>query len=533
MSRRLYSLAAAVSVSVVIAAAIASSADGPQAPTPSGSSSASAADVAARVDRVMQEAWIEAGVGPLGPDDSLTVARRLSLALCGTIPSLEEVRAMEKLPDAERADAHLERLLADRRFADYLAERFARAFVGTDNGPFIIYRRRRFVYWLSDELAKNRPYDELVREMIGSQGLWTDQPATNFVTAHFIPDQGPDPAAMAARTTRAFLGIRIDCAQCHDHPFAEWKQGDFEGLAAYFGQVQNSLTGVVDKPGEFEVEDIRTKEKRSVAPRVPFSADSANDEGRRREQLAAWITSPSNPYFAKAIANRVWTLMFGQGIVEPVDDLEAEPRVDGVLDVLADDFRSNGHDLRRLIRVIAATRAFRAGSAATGGREVSEVQEKLFAAFPLSRLRSEQIAGALVQASSLRTVDAESHILVRFFRAVNTGDFVSRYGDAGEEELNAHIGTIPQRLVMMNGQMPRERIEASPLNAAGRIATLAPNDESRVDVAYLVCMSRRPTAEEKAHFVSRLDGLKGDNRNDAVEDMLWALVNSTEFSWNH
>ncbi len=533
MSRRLYSLAAVLSVSIAMAAGIAwNGDDAPQPPATDGSA-ASVADTAARVDRAMQEVWVEAGAPPLEPTEPLAVVRRLSLALCGTIPSLEEIRSLEKLPAAEQVNAHLDRLLADRRFADYFAERLARAFVGTENGPFIIYRRRRFVYWLSDELAKNRPYDELVREIISAQGLWTDQPATNFITAHFIPDQGADPAAMAARTTRAFLGIRIDCAQCHDHPFAEWKQGDFEGLAAYFGQVQNSLTGITDKGGEFEVEDIRTKEKRTVGPRVPFSSDVSSDEGRRREQLAGWITSPSNPYFAKAIANRVWTLLFGQGIVEPVDDLEAEPRVVGVLDVLADDFRSNGHDLRRLIRAIASTRSFRASSAASGGGEVSELQEKLFAAFPLSRLRSEQIAGSLIQASSLRTVDAESHILVRFFRAVNIGDFVKRYGDAGEEELNAHIGTIPQRLVMMNGQMPRERIEANPLNATGRIAMLAPSDESRVEIAYLVCMSRRPTAEEKAHFVSRLNGLTGDNRNDAVEDMLWALVNSTEFSWSH
>jgi hypothetical protein len=533
MTQRLYRLGVALSVCIVIAVGIVATGDDVQPPPQPESPAESVRDAAVGVDRALQGAWTQAGVDSLEPADPLTIVRRLSLALCGTVPSLEEIRAIEKLPAAEQADAHLERLLADRRFADYFAERLARAFVGTDNGPFIIYRRRRFVYWLSDELAKNRPYDDLAREIIGAQGLWTDQPATNFVTAHFIPDQGPDPAAMAARTTRAFLGMRIDCAQCHDHPFAEWKQGDFEGLAAFFGQVRNSLTGITDKGGEYEVEDIRTKEKRTVGPRVPFSADSASDEGRRREQLARWITDTSNPYFAKAIANRVWTLMFGQGIVEPVDDLEAEPRVDGVLDMLAGDFRSSGHDLRRLIRVIASTGAFRASSAASGGREVSEAQEKLFAAFPVSRLRSEQIAGALIQASSLRTVDAESHILVRFFRTINTGDFVNRYGDAGEEELNAHIGTIPQRLVMMNGQMPRERIEASPLNAAGRIATLAPNDDTRVEVAYLVCMSRRPTSEEKTHFVSRLSGLTGDNRNDAVEDMLWALVNSTEFSWNH
>ncbi len=486
-----------------------------------------------RVDEIFEAAWNQAAVEPRVAADPMTVVRRLSLGLCGTIPSLEEIRSLEQLPAAERVDAFLERLLADRRFADYFAERFARAFVGTEEGPFLIYRRRRFVYWLSDEIAGNRPYDQLVREIITAQGLWTDKPATNFITAQVIPDQGPDPIRLAARTTRAFLGIRIDCAQCHDHPFAEWKQRDFEGLAAFYAQAKQSFRGIDDKDGEFKVEDVKTKEQREVAPRVPFAATDADAHAaaRRREQLAEWVTSSSNPYFAQAIVNRVWTLLFGQGICEPVDDLEAEPRVDGVLDALAEDFRTHDYDLRRLIRVIAATRAFT--MAATGASEVTEQQEKLFAAYPLTRLRSEQIAGSLVQVSSLRTVDAESHIIIRTQRLISSADFIKHYGDAGEEELNAHIGTIPQRLVMMNGKMPRERIEAGPFNAAGRINLLAPSDPSRVRVAYLVCLTRPPTADEETHFVEQLKGLKGDDRTNALEDMLWSLINSTEFSWNH
>jgi hypothetical protein len=485
----------------------------------------------ARVDQVFREAWKAAGVEPLPAAEPFVVARRLSLALCGTIPSLEEIRAMEAMPADQRIDAHLERLITDRRFADYVAERLARAFVGTDDGPFLLFRRRRFVYWLSDELAGNRPYNELAREIISAEGLWTDHPATNFVTARILENQGPDPLALAARTTRAFLGVRIDCAQCHDHPFAEWKQTDFEGLAAYFAQTKQSFRGIEDKTGELKVEDVKTKAEREVSPRVPFNESDIASAGRRREQLAAWITSDSNPYFAKAIANRVWTLMFGSGLIEPVDDLEAEPRVEGVLDVLADDFRSHGYDVRRLVRVIAATAAFRA--AASGDSEVTEQQEKHFAAFPLVRLRSEQIAGSLVQVASLRTVDAESHVFIRFLRLVTTADFINRYGDAGEEELNAHIGTIPQRLVMLNGKMPRERIQAGPMSAAGRITSLSPSDATRVRTAYLVCLTRPPTDEELDHFVARLKDLKGDDRKHAVEDMMWSLINSTEFSWNH
>ncbi len=509
-------------VAGVAVLALAAQAPGPRAAPPD----ATVAEAAGRVDQIMQEAWQAAGLEALPPADSMLVARRLYLALCGTLPSLEEMRALEKRPPETRASDHLERLLGDRRFADYFAERLARAFVGTQDGPFLIYRRRRFVYWLSDQLAKSRPYDELVRELLTAEGLWTDQPATNYITA-----QERDPIRLAARTARAFLGLRIDCAQCHDHPFARWKQRDFQGLAAYFAEVQPTVTGIADRGGEFKVEDRETKEERVVPPAVPFDAGSLGDAARRREHLARWVTSRENPYFAQAIANRVWTLVFGQGLVEPVDDLEADPRVSGVLEVLADDFRAHGYDLRRLIRVIAATRAF--GTDSAGAADVSPEQQNLFAAFPLTRLRSEQIAGSLIQISSLRTVDADSHVLVRFFRVLNSSEFVNRYGDAGEEELSVHTGTIPQRLVMMNGKTPRERTEANLVNAAGRIAALAPSDEARVRIAYLVCLSRVPTADEAAHFVERLRGLRAKPRGLAVEDMLWALVNATEFSWNH
>ena len=497
-------------------------------------------EAAGRVDAVFDAAWKDARVESVGPADPMTVVRRLSLALCGTIPSLEEIRTLEALSPEGQVNSHLDHLLADHRYADYFAERLARAIVGTDDGPFLIYRRRRFVYWLSDELTANRPYDDLVREIISAEGLWTDRPATNFITAP-ASEQGLDAIRLAARTTLAFLGIRIDCAQCHNHPFAQWKQRDFEGLAAFFGQTQKSMRGIVDRDGELEIEDIKTKEKREVSPRVPFDPDVCSNEGGRREQLASWITSEKtrsdsdgNPHddFAEAIVNRVWTLMFGQGVVEPVDDLEAERRVSGVLEELGRDFRAHGCDLVRLIRVIASTKAFRMSAAGQDG-ETTEEQEKLFAAFPMSRLRSEQIAGSLIQAASIQTVDADSHIIVRTTRFFNTIDFIKHYGDAGEEELNAHVGTIPQRLVMMNGKMPRERIQASPLNAAGRISRLAPSDESRVRTTYLVALTRLPTHEEESHFVGRLSELNQGNKHKGVEDLLWALFNSTEFSWNH
>ena len=150
---------------------------------------------------------------PAALASDLAVMRRLALALCGTVPSLEEIRHFETRPRQGRVETWLDELLVDRRCADYLAERFARAYVGTEDGPFVLYRRRRFVTWLSDAFMENRPYNVLVSELIASQGLWTDHPATNFVSVTFDPDAGrPTPDRLAARVARAFLGGRIDCA---------------------------------------------------------------------------------------------------------------------------------------------------------------------------------------------------------------------------------------------------------------------------------------------------------------------------------
>src|SRR5262249_22824390 len=151
----------------------------------------------------------------------------------------------------------------------------ARACVGTEDGPFILYRRRRFVSWLADQVAQERPYDAIVRDLIASDGLWTTQPATNFVSVTSKPDKKnqPDPVRLAGRVTRAFLGIRLDCAECHNHPYAEWKQSDFQGLAAFFGQTRVGFTGIHEGAGEFEVKEKKTDEMKTVAPRVPFAAD--------------------------------------------------------------------------------------------------------------------------------------------------------------------------------------------------------------------------------------------------------------------
>jgi hypothetical protein len=484
------------------------------------------------VGRSFRDRWAEQELAPAAPASDLAVMRRLALALCGSVPSLEEIRRFEARPKELRVAAWVDDLLADRRCADYLAERFARAFVGTEDGPFLLYRRRRFIAWLSDALLENRPYNAIVTELIADRGLWTDHPATNFVSVTFDPEAGsPTPDRLAARVARAFLGVRIDCAQCHDHPFQPWKQADFRGLAAFFGGVRSNLRGIHDGDNEYKPPDHKTKQPIKVEPHVPFCPELLPAKGNPREQLAAWVVDSRNPNFSRATVNRVWALLFGRPLAEPVDDLRAAGELHPALGRLADDFAAHGYNLHRLIRTIASTEVFGLDSAASDSP--TQAQEDAWAVFPLTRVRPDQVAGALFQCSSLTTLGPQSHWFIRMTTYTGRNDFVRRYGDTGEDEFDSHGGTIPQRLVLMNGDIVRDKIKSDLFKTPGQVADLAPNDREAVETAFLVVLTRRPTSEESSHFMSRLAGTKKDDRKNRMSDLFWALINTTEFSWNH
>jgi len=466
--------------------------------------------------------------------DGLAILRRLHLALVGTIPSLEEIRRFESLPAHERIQRWTDQLLADRRWADHTAERLARAWVGVEDGPFLVFRRRRLVTWLADELAAGKSYDQLVRALVTAEGLWTDQPAANFLTVTSVPPrQDPDESRLAARVARGFLGVRLDCAECHDHPFEPWKQRDFRALAAFFLDTTQTLSGVRDQRQRREA-SLPTWHA-DVEPAVPFSAELLPAEGPPRTRLAQWITDTQNRPFATAYANRVWALLYGRALIEPVDQVP-QNALPAALSTLADDAQAHRFDLRRSLRAIARSDLFQCQSleAPSESPEDPDSPSPDWTHFPLVRLRPEQLALSLMQASSLWTIDAQSHLLLRFAQQIERDKFVKRYGPLGEEEFRDPGGTIPQRLVLMNGPFVQARSNVrDPGTATFRIAKLAPSAAQAVETAFLVALTRRPTPPEREHFQHRLTALKNSHYDARLEDLAWALFNSTEFAWNH
>ncbi|MBL9177573.1 MAG: DUF1553 domain-containing protein [Verrucomicrobiaceae bacterium] len=501
--------------------------------------SQSVLDAAKTVDAAFEADWGQKQLQPAAKADDLTLVRRLSLALTGSIPSLQEIREIERLKIADMGQWWLSQLFADRRTSDYLAERLVRVYVGIENGPFLIYRRRRLVDWLSDALQQNRPYDQVVRSLINANGVWTTSPEVNFITVtNQMGNKGPDEAKLAARVSRAFLGVQMDCVQCHDGKLGStWKQEDFHKLAAYFGQTDFSLNGLRDDPKEkYRFRYLGKMQEEVVPAMVPWKPELLPEKGTPRDRLAKWVTAKGNKPFARTIVNRMWALLFNRPLISPVDDIPLEGPFPPGLELLADDFIAHGCDLQHLIRVIAATRVFQQSScSADPTHPVTPEAEAAWAAFPITRLRPEQMAGSVIQASSLGTIDADTHVLLRIKRDLDVANFVKRYGDSGEDTFDDAGGTIPQRLLLMNGNMISENTRVNPLlNAATRISMLAPDNATAVEAAYLSVFTRRPAAEEGAYFIKLLTGArKGRSRGDILSDLFWTLMNATEFSWNH
>ncbi len=498
------------------------------------------------VDLEFEEYWRSLQLSVAGPAPLDTVRRRLSLGLAGTIPSLEELRSLEAFGRADPVGHWVEYLLEDRRCSDYLAERYARSLVGADQGPFLVFRRRRFVSWLSDQLQLNLPYDLLARQLIEGEGIWTDTPEVNFFTVAVDPENGgqPDPVVLTGHLSRALLGVRVDCLQCHDDQLGsvvlgsrqqprEGTQQDFHQLAAYFGQVENSVLGIRDKQElEYRYQYLDAEEAGIIVPRVPFLESLTEGRGSRRQQLARWVTHRENRPFARTAVNRTWAILFGRPLVEPIDDISLQGPYPPGLELLSTDFIEHGFDLRRLVRVISSLRVFRMDSRTEF--EVGKLHEQNWAVFPLTRLRPEQVAGGISQSASLGTINAEANFIRQLSRIIDQGEFLERFGDQGRDEFDQNSGTVAQRLLMMNGDLLNRRTMGNPLfNGSTRIAQLAENNSQAISMAYLCVLTREPSEREMEHFRRRLQEASADKYAEAMEDLYWTLLNSSEFSWNH
>lgn len=486
------------------------------------------------LDRVLADLWAAEGVTPVAMADDEEILRRAYLDLVGRTPSVSEVRAYLGDRSSDRYEQLVERLLASPDHASHLATVW-RTFLIPEGVDLTAFGGvEAFDRWLADRFASDDSYDEVVRSLLLAEGRLSRSGPLLFYSAVKL-----DPDQLAARTSRVFLGMRLECAQCHDHPFEPWTQEDFWGFAAFFAQISRPQAELETVSALMRVRDISRGEvmlpesEVVVSPKFLNNAGLDDEASARRQQLARWLTSAENPYFARAAANRVWGHMFGKGIVDPVDDfgVQNSPKSPELLDALAGHFVGSTFSLRELFRVVALSRAYRLSS---GASDAESKRLECFAQMNVKTLTAEQVYDCVTVASLL---DAPNDVaggmnLARFGNSQREAFLQQFRTPAGRR--TEYLAGIPQALTLMNGALIQG---ATGLTSSGLLNSLkAPffTNRERVEVLYLATLSRRPRAAEWEilnEFVS--PDVEGQARDEGLADILWTLLNSAEFTLNH
>ncbi len=505
-------------------------ADGRKQPTGPVQSAGDAQALTARIDAELAARWAEAKVRPAAVADDGEFLRRVSLDLIGKIPTAAEARDFLDDPSPHKRRALIERLLDSPAYTTRATEIWRRLLLPeADTEDIARQVAGGFEAWLRKKVIEDAGYDRIVREILTVKlnGRVADSAAGGLVPspAGYYTAKESKPENLATGVARVFLGIRLECAQCHKHPFAQWKREQFWSLAAFFADVAPAGTenAVVARPkrngAPLRELTIPGTNKVVKATHLDGSTPAWRPRAGTRDILAEWVTAPDNPYFAKAVVNRVWARFFGSGLIEPVDDLDGDSGSEdsGLLDELAGQFRAHGYNLKFLIRVLTATRAYNLSSDANQ----AESTTPLFASMPVRGLSPGQLFDSLTQATGAEPGDARAR-------------FLELFASRNERPVEAET-TIIQALTMMNGSYIDGATNPETSQVLGAIVK-APflDTPGRIETLYLATLTRRPRPDELALLVRFVERRKTEeDQAKAFADIFWAILNGPEFHLNH
>jgi hypothetical protein len=495
----------------------------------------SAEEVAARIDALVAARWADRKVTPAPRADDAEWVRRVSLDLAGRIPDILAARDFIEDPGKAKRARLIDKLLASDRYPLHWASVWRNWWLIESNEIQGSGYSLLFEIWLLDQLKKNVPYDSLVKDVL------TATPQSGTSPYYFYAAQQLRIENVAASASRLFLGVKLECAQCHNHPFARWKKQQFWEFAAFFSEVTSppldpNNPNYVPKPyvpGEIAIPGT----DKAAKARYPDGKEAKFTGRNARAALAEWMTAKDNPYFARAAVNRVWEYLMGTGLVEPLDEesVSNPPSHPEVLDLLARQFAANGYDSKYLIKAIALTRAYQLSSQQT---HPSQADPRLFGRMRVRGLSPEQLYDSLVVATGQECKEENSATdYYSRARALSgnspRADFLRRFPN--QEKRTEQQTSILQALYLMNGKLVAD---ATSLEYNENLKVIAQADKLRtsrkVMQLYLVVLSRKPTANESERLVKYVDsgGPKKD-RGRALCDVFWALLNSSEFCTNH
>ena len=484
------------------------------------------------IDALVDAKLAKLNVGASPVCDDAEFLRRAHLDLTGTVPTAAAARAFLADGAKDKRAKLVEALLKSPEFADLWAMRWA-DLLRVDRQPLGHERAYGYYKWIRDSVAANKPFDQFARDLVTAEGPLAEGGPANFYKVVTKPGD------MAGAVSQVFLGVRIGCAECHHHPFDRWRQTDYYGMVGFFAPV--AARGPRDHEAVAAAGDPATKHPRTGKPvfahALGTTMPDADPKGDRRDVLAAWMTRPDNPYFARNLANRVWAYLLGVGLVEPVDDVRGTnpPSNPELLAALAAFTTENGYDVRKLITAVTASRVYQSASRPTA---TNEKDERNFSRALLKRPDAEILLDVVCQATGVPEKFPGSPGVTRAVQLWDSkarSDFLKLFGrpvraTACECERTKEP-SVAQVLNLLNSPAVQEKLS----HEAGTVARLvrdAKDDAALVEELYLTFFARFPTAEEKTVALDHLKA-RAATRRQATEDLAWALLNSTEFLFNH
>jgi len=483
------------------------------------------------IDRLVNTKLRRLNIAPSSRCDDAEFLRRVTLDVIGTLPTAAEARSFLADTSLDKRARWVDGLLDRPEFADYWALKWA-DLLRVERQVLGHKGARDFYEWIRTSFATNKPLDVFTRELLTADGPLAERPEGAF---YRVVTKGE----AASTVAQIFLGVRIACAECHHHPYDRWSQTDYHGLAAYFTQVSRKSTSVGDAimvSGDPISKHPRTGEPIMAYP-LGESMPAESVAGDRRIELAAWMTSPENPWFARNLANRSWAHFLGRGLVEPIDDVRATnpPSNPELLDALAASLVDSGFDYRQLIRTITASETYQR----TTTPNVSNLaDEQNYSRALLRRMDAEVLLDAVCQTTGVAEKFAGvpagtravqlwdsrvSHYFLKLF-----GRPIRSTACSCERNAEPNVGQV---LHLLNSPELQAKLE----HRGGRLVQLADtirDPNALADELYLTFLARRPTDEERSTAATYLQK-PGTGRHQAAQDLAWSLMNTLEFTFNH
>jgi len=538
-------------------------AEAPKTEAPTPSPTRSPEDLVKHINTTLEAKWKEKGLVPSAAADDFEWFRRVSLDLIGRAPSLDEAVEFGELDAKTRRAKTIDRLMQSDEYARHFARFWSSALIST-GGQEIRFGLRQLNNYLYESVKSNLRYDQMTRELLTATGEVNAADPRAASAGGYLVAFRNEVSNLTGNVSRAFLGVEIQCVQCHDDKIGErWNQIDFQQLAAVFNTTTSNRkvnnredagynTWVIndrryqkpdpralrrlqervrDNPMAAERLLIAAREPKALAVDTPFTGKTGED---LRKAFASWVTSPDNIRFSRTVVNRMWAHFMKRGFVEPVDDFSSinEPSMPELLDHLAKDFAATGFDLQRLTRIIISTRAYQLSSRLA--RTATNRDDNIYYSRAyIAQLSAEQLFDSLIATTGLdrsarRRGDARGigiirEALLRQFRFVIDDD-------EGKEK-ETFSGTVPQALLMMNSEFVNNAIGANPGGTLSEILRSRESIADRVKGMYLAALTREPTIPELRRIEDHIKSEGGVTA--AYEDVFWALVNSAEYLNNH